>query len=68
MAHEGFDNTHSQGVDHGLEAHVDLAATDDLGDIGRVVGLQESNLQVLILEVTLGLGQIQGSVVWRRVP
>jgi hypothetical protein len=58
----------SKSVNHSLEAHVDLAATDDLGNIGGVVGLKESNLEALILEVTLGLSEIQGCVVRRSVP
>lgn len=60
--------THSKGVDHGLVAHVDLATADDLSDIGGVIGLEKSNLEAFFLEVTLGVGQIQGGVVWRRVP
>jgi len=42
-------------VNHGLEAHVDFAASDDLGDIGRVIGLKDGNLDALFLEVALGL-------------
>lgn len=61
-------STYSQGVDHGLEAHVDLSAADDLGHIGRVVGLQESDLEVLVLEVTLGLSEVQRGMVRGRVP
>jgi len=61
-------STHSKSVNHSLEAHVDLAATDDLGNIGGVVGLKESNLEALILEVTLGLSEVQGCVVRRSVP
>lgn len=60
--------THSQGMDHSFEAHIDLAATDNFSNIRWVVGLQESNLQALILEITLGLGQVQRGVVRRRVP
>lgn len=60
--------THSKGVNHGLVAHVDLATADDLSDIGGVIGLQKSNLEAFFLEVTLGVSQIQGGVVWRRVP
>ena len=55
-------------MDHGLEAHVDLAATNDLSDIGGVIGLQQSDLQAFFLEVTLALSEVQGSVVRRRVP
>ena len=55
-------------MDHGLESHVDLSAANYLSDIGRVVGLKECNLEVLILEETLGLSQIQRGVIWRGVP
>jgi hypothetical protein len=55
-------------VDHGLEAHVDLAATDDLSHIRRVIGLQESDLEAFILEVAAGLGEIEGGVVRGGVP
>lgn len=55
-------------MDHGLETHVDLAAANDLSDIGRVVGLKQSNLEALFIEETLGLSQIQGGVVRRSVP
>lgn len=60
--------THGKGVDHGLESHVNLSASNDLSDIRRVVGLKESNLEVLFLEETLGLRQVQRGVVGRRVP
>lgn len=55
-------------MDHGLETHVDLAASNDLSDIRRVVGLKQSNLEALFIEETLGLSQIQGGVVRRSVP
>lgn len=55
-------------MDHGFETHVDLAAADDLGHIGRIVGLEESNLDAFILEVATGLGKEQGGVVGGRVP
>lgn len=55
-------------MNHGLVAHVDLATADDLSDIGGVIGLEQSNLEAFFLEVTLGVSQIQGGVVWRRVP
>jgi hypothetical protein len=64
----GVRDTYSQGVDHSLEAHVDLAAADDLGDIGGVIGLEESDLEALILEVAAGLGEVQGGVVGGGVP
>jgi hypothetical protein len=60
--------THRQGVDHGLEAHVDLAASNDLGDIGGVVGLEQSHFETFILEVASGLGEVERGVVRGRVP
>lgn len=60
--------TYSQGVDHGLEAKVDLSAADDLGHVRRVVGLEDGDFDALILEVALGLGKVKGGVVWRRMP
>ena len=55
-------------MDHSLETHVDLPRTDNLGHIGRVIGFKESDLQSLILKVTLCLRQIQRSMVRGRVP
>lgn len=55
-------------MDHGLEAHVDLAASDDLGDVGWVIGLEESDLETFILEVASGLGEVEGGVVRGGVP
>lgn len=55
-------------MDHGLETHVDLAATDDLGDIGRVIGLQQGNLEAFILEVATRLSEVQRGVVRGGVP
>lgn len=55
-------------MNHGLEAHVDLAASDDLGDVGGVIGLEESDLETFILEVASGLGEVEGGVVRGRVP
>jgi len=55
-------------VNHGLEAHVDLAAADDLSHVGGVIGLEEGNLDAFILEVATGLGEVQGGVVRGRVP
>lgn len=76
--------SYSKSVNHGLEAEVDLASTDDFSNIltvlvttkdrveespyTGVVGLQKSNLDALILKVALGLGQVQRSVVRRSVP
>ncbi len=45
-------------MNHGLKAHVDFAATDDLGDIGRVIGLKDGNLDALLFEVALGLSDV----------
>ena len=55
-------------MDHGLEAHVDLAASDDLGDIGGVIRLEQSDLETFILEVASGLGEVEGGVVRGRMP
>jgi hypothetical protein len=55
-------------MNHSLEAHVNLAAADDLGHIGRVIRLQESNLEALFLEEALALGKVQGGMVGRSVP
>lgn len=55
-------------MDHGLKAHVHLATTNNLRHIGRVIWLENSHLQTLVLEVTLGMGQVQRSVVGGRVP
>lgn len=60
--------THRQGVDHSLETHVDLSATDDLGHIGGVIGLKQSHLQTFILEVTSALGEVEWGVVRGCVP
>ena len=55
-------------MDHSLETHVDLAAADDLGHIGGVIGLEQGHLEAFILEVATGLGEVQGGVVRGRVP
>lgn len=68
MTRDGIEVTYGQSVDHGLEAHIDFAATDDLGHIGGIVGLEKSHLQTLIGEVALGLGQIQRGMVRGSVP
>jgi hypothetical protein len=60
--------THGKSVNHGLEAEVDFSTADNLGDITGVVGLEESHLDVLVLEVTLGLSEVQGGMVGGRVP
>lgn len=55
-------------MDHGLETHVHLAATDNLSHIGRVVGLEDGDLDAFLVEVALGLSEIQGDMVRRRLP
>jgi len=55
-------------MDHRLEAEIDLARSDDLSDITRIIGLEKSDLDAFILEVSLALSKIKGSVVWRSVP
>ena len=61
-------STDSKSMDHGFEAHVDLATTNDFGNIGRIIGLQDGNLDALLLEVPLGLGNVEGCMVWRSMP
>ena len=71
-------------MDHGLETEVDLAATNDLGDIlpiirlghlprhstayTGIVWLKQSNLDSLFFEISLGLSQVQRGVVGGGVP
>lgn len=55
-------------MNHSLEAHVNLAAADDLGHIGGVIRLQKSNLEALFLEEALTLGKVQRGMVGRSVP
>jgi len=55
-------------VNHGLEAHIDLATTNDLSDIGRVIGLQQGNLEAFVLEVATRLSEVQRGVVRGGVP
>lgn len=55
-------------MDHGLEAHVDFAASNDLGHIGGVIGLQQGNLEAFVLEVATGLSEVEGGVVRGGVP
>lgn len=43
-------------MDHGFEAHVNLAATNDLGDIGGIIRLKNSNCNALFFEIALDLG------------
>lgn len=61
-------DTYCESVDHGLEAHVHLAASDDFSHIGRVIGLQESDLEALILEIASRLSEVKGGVVRGGVP
>lgn len=61
-------DTYGQCVNHSLEAHVDLAAADDLGHVGGVIRLEESDLEALVLEVATGLGEVERSVVRGGVP
>jgi hypothetical protein len=76
--------TYRKGVDHGLESKIDLAGANDFSDILKrwsawllsnvkqtytgVVGLKQGNLDALILEIALGLGQVQRGVIRRGVP
>lgn len=60
--------TDSKGMDHGLETEVDLLASNDLGDIRRVIGLEDGDLDALVLEVSLLLGEVKGGVVGRSMP
>jgi hypothetical protein len=55
-------------MNHGFESQVNLPSSDDLRDIARVVRLQKSNLDPLVLEESLGLGQVQRGVIRRGVP
>lgn len=60
--------TNSQGVDHGFEAQVDLTGANDLSDIRGIIGLEERNFDSFVLEIALRLGEVERSVVWRRMP
>ena len=60
--------TYGQSVNHGFESQVNLAGANDFSDIARVIRLQESNLNPLVLEESLGLGQVQRGVIRRGVP
>jgi len=55
-------------VDHGLEAEIDFTTANDFGDIARVVGLEESNLEAFLCEVTLGLSEVDRGVVGGGMP
>jgi hypothetical protein len=55
-------------VNHGFETQVNLAGTYDLRDIARVIRLQQSDLDPLILEETFSLSQVQRGVIRRGVP
>jgi hypothetical protein len=55
-------------VDHGLEPQVNLSSSDNLSHVTWIIRLKESNLNALILEEILGLGQVQRSMIRRGVP
>lgn len=55
-------------MDHGFEPKINLARANDLRYVTRIIRLQESNLNALILEKSLGLSQVQRSVIRRGVP
>jgi hypothetical protein len=55
-------------MNHSLESEVNLASTNDLGDITRVIGFKQSNLDSLFLEISFGLGQVKRGMVRRSVP
>mmetsp|Transcript_17819 Transcript_17819/g.43617 ORF Transcript_17819/g.43617 Transcript_17819/m.43617 type:complete len:302 (+) Transcript_17819:395-1300(+) len=55
-------------VDHGLHAHVNLASTHDLGDVGRRRGLQDGDVDALLQQPTLFLGHKEGRVVGVGIP
>ena len=55
-------------MNHGFETQVNLAGTYDLRDIARVIRLQQSDLDPLILEETFSLSQVQRGVIRRGVP
>lgn len=45
-------------MDHGLEAHVDLAAADDLCDVAGVIGFEDGDFDAFVGEESKLLGQI----------
>jgi hypothetical protein len=53
---------------HSFSTHVNLPAPDQLGNVGRVVRLEDGDLDSLVGEVTLGLGEEDGDVVGGGVP
>ena len=55
-------------MNHGLEPHVDFSGANDFGDIRRIIGLKESDLDAFVGEVSQLLGQVDGGMVWRCVP
>jgi hypothetical protein len=55
-------------VNHGFETQVNLAGAYDLRDIARVIRLEQSDLDPLILEETFSLSQVQRGVIRRGVP
>lgn len=54
-------------MNHSLEAHVDLAAADDLGYAGWVVRLQDSHFEAFVFEVASRLCEVYGDVIGRCV-
>jgi hypothetical protein len=55
-------------MNHGLESHIHLSASDDLGDIARVVRFEDRNLDALVGEEAKLLGKVKGCVVRRGLP
>lgn len=71
-------------MDHGFEAEVDFAGSDDFGDIllgsvirdgveGRisyawVIGLEDGDFDALVFEVALALGEVERGVVRGGMP
>lgn len=55
-------------MNHGLETHVDPTGSNHLSYIGRIVGFENSDGDSFLLEVTLGLGKEERSVVRGSFP
>lgn len=55
-------------MDHGFEAHVDLAAANDLGHIRGVIGFEQSDFQAFVLEIAFTLGEVDRSMVRSSMP
>lgn len=58
----------SDGMDHGLSTHVHLTRTNDLGDVRRIIRLQQGYLDPFSSKESLRLSQKDGSMVRRGVP